>query len=381
MKTVSVPALIASMSILLLPHAFGQGALTPPPGPPAPTMKTLDQLDAKLEPRTPISSLPFTISQPGSYYLTGNLTGVSGQDGITIATSDVTLDLVGFALTGVAGSLKGVSISGGTSNIAVRNGTVRSWGGEGVDAGSASNGQFQDLRLSANGGFAGLIAGDGSTVSGCVARGNTRDGIFTGFGCTISGCTTRENLDAGIYAGQGSTVTGCTASRNTDRGIFTSGECTVSGCTANLNGGDGINASGGSTISGCTASDNHKNGIVSENGSTISGSTASYNYNDGIRVTSSCRVVENTCAGNGVDAFDGAGINALSSRNRIDSNNVMGNDRGIDCNPATANLIIRNSARGNTINYDIVAGNNAGAIIVSPGVGFSSSNAWANLEF
>ena len=33
--------------------AFGQGALTPP-GAPAPTMKTLAQIDAKLDPRTPI---------------------------------------------------------------------------------------------------------------------------------------------------------------------------------------------------------------------------------------------------------------------------------------------------------------------------------------
>ncbi len=42
-----------------------QGPLAPP-GAPAPTFKTLQQV----EPRTPISALPFTISQPGSYYLT-----------------------------------------------------------------------------------------------------------------------------------------------------------------------------------------------------------------------------------------------------------------------------------------------------------------------
>ena len=139
--------LFALATLLAFPRLFAQGDLTPPPGPPMPTMKTLDQLDAKLETRTPISALPFTISQPGSYYMTGNLMGVAGQDGITIAASDVTLDLMGFALTGVAGSLKGVRISGGAFNIAVRNGTVRSWGGEGVDAASAANGQYQDLRL------------------------------------------------------------------------------------------------------------------------------------------------------------------------------------------------------------------------------------------
>jgi len=40
---------------------YGQGSLTPP-GTPAPTMKTL----AQIEPRTPISFLPVTLSQPGS---------------------------------------------------------------------------------------------------------------------------------------------------------------------------------------------------------------------------------------------------------------------------------------------------------------------------
>jgi len=59
----------------------------------------------------------------------------------------------------------------------------------------------------------------------------------------------------------------------------------------------------------------------------------------------------------------------------------MGNDRGIDCNPASTNLIIRNSARGNTTNYDLVVGNNYGAIVLNPGAGFVSSNSWLNSEF
>ncbi len=72
--------------------AFGQGSLTPP-GPPAPMMKTL----AQIEPRIPISSLPITITNPGSYYLTANLTGGSGN-GITVSSSGVTIDLNGFTL-------------------------------------------------------------------------------------------------------------------------------------------------------------------------------------------------------------------------------------------------------------------------------------------
>src|SRR6185437_1380639 len=56
MKTKTLVACLAS-ALLAQFSSFGQGALTPPGGP-APTMKTLSQI----EPRTPISSAPFTIN-------------------------------------------------------------------------------------------------------------------------------------------------------------------------------------------------------------------------------------------------------------------------------------------------------------------------------
>src|SRR3954470_4200181 len=97
-----------------LSTVFAQGTLTPP-GAPAPTMKTLDQV----EPRTPIDATHtpgdadslFKITQPGSYYLTANVTGVPAKHGVEIAASGVTLDLNGFDLVGVPGSLDGVSVT------------------------------------------------------------------------------------------------------------------------------------------------------------------------------------------------------------------------------------------------------------------------------
>ena len=71
-------------------------------------MKTLSQI----EPRTPISSLPFTISQSGSYYLSTNLTGVSGLHGIYIATGNVTLDLTGFTIQVYGFSVVGIYVAG-----------------------------------------------------------------------------------------------------------------------------------------------------------------------------------------------------------------------------------------------------------------------------
>ena len=85
--------------------AFPQGSLTPP-GAPAPTMKSLDQI----EPRTPISSLPYTINTAGSYYLTKNLSVTSG-DGITISVDKVALDLNGFTISSNAASATGTGIS------------------------------------------------------------------------------------------------------------------------------------------------------------------------------------------------------------------------------------------------------------------------------
>ena len=84
-------------------------------------MKSLDVV----EPRTPISSLPFTISAGGSYYLTRSL---SGSQGITITATRVTLDLNGFSLTGPGPwtDAKGIEALG-PYDVVVRNGFVSGW--------------------------------------------------------------------------------------------------------------------------------------------------------------------------------------------------------------------------------------------------------------
>src|SRR4051812_5162311 len=114
MKTFRLALLIVASGTVQL---FAQGPLSPPPGVPTPTMKTLDQVEPRKEinaTNTPPTGFSiFTISAPGSYYLSGNITGVSGKFGILIQVDDVDLDLNGFTLTGVSGSLAGIRAVGG----------------------------------------------------------------------------------------------------------------------------------------------------------------------------------------------------------------------------------------------------------------------------
>lgn len=59
---------VVSLSALVVFSLMVYAGDLEPSGPPGPTMKTL----AEIEPGTPISSVPYTIAESGSYYLCAN---------------------------------------------------------------------------------------------------------------------------------------------------------------------------------------------------------------------------------------------------------------------------------------------------------------------
>lgn len=423
--------------LCLAPCAFA-GPITPPPGPVVGTHKTLTEI----EPRTAINatntpgdsdSTPsvFKITEPGSYYLTGNVTVASGRSGIEIDASNVTVDLMGFRLLGQLGSEHGILVQGTETNVTIRNGSVRSFGGDGLSGLNGDAMRVSDFTaVNCNG--RGVAVGQGSvlinivadsnigtgitalteaTIVSCTSRDNQQSGFRVDGDGTITGCTAVGNVGDGIEAGAYSTIHACSASDNGQDGISASNATTITGCTAASNGGDGFElVGGGSLVAECAAKGNQDNGIQCQTGELVSNCVVSLSGNDGIVagsgsivegcvvdssggdgivVGNDCTIRGNVCDGNGVDGLS-AGIRVSSGDNVIDGNQCTDNDYGLEV-VAAGNLIIRNFCAGNTtLNWSLVANNkclvvsaaNAGAISGnSGGVSPGSTNPWANFTY
>ena len=305
-KTAAVLLFALGLGVTLARSSSAQGPLTPP-GPPAPTMKSLDQLDAKLEQattavgatsiqveeigakvekRTPISSLPFTISEPGSYYFTGNLqfTAETGH-AITIAVNDVTLNLMGFTLSSTpAVSGDGIYLNAGVRNVAIKNGQIT-----GNTAFTYNGSTWTASR-----------AGFGNGIMAAPDLNRSEDCEFSHL--RISGCR-KNGLSASLY----SRIQHVTAARNGDTGIeglF----ATVVNCTADLNGGGGINAYHGSV----SHSTSYRNAAAGISASNVTHCLAESNGHQGIIARSVSNSVAESNDGHGISASDGSVTHSLA---------------------------------------------------------------------
>ena len=310
------------------PAAFGQGTLTPP-GAPAPTMKTLDQVEARTAlPRASDLSngtvtFPIVISASGSYYLTGNLTVASG-DIIQITAQNVTLDLNGFTIATTAGSRSGTAVLISNSRVTVCNGFI--YGSGTVSGPDYSGGGFNygvntpamtcdslvvhDLTVTGCFSYGiKITAGDTETnlAERCTANHTGSAGIFADIvrGCAANKCgglgiSGKEISDSsGTSSGTGiaaTNATNCKGVGGTGKGITASG--TARGCQGTSTSGTGLSASRVTTCQGFSTSGTGLN--ADDVGTDCTGTTNSGGYGIYGNVLTNCQGTSSSGANYGV---------------------------------------------------------------------------------
>ncbi len=308
------PGLCGCLFLAVSASTFAQGPLTPT-GPPAPTMRSLDQIEARI----PLAggSTPITISQSGSYYLTGDL-NVTGGDAITITVNRVTLDLNGYSITSSASPAAGTAInlagSGARTNITIVNGRV----GGGV---SESGGNFSGNGFASGIDYAGNapfnVRVTGVSVSGCLNNGinlSTNNSTMAescaikfvgGTGITadsIVHCTAYICGADGLYA---TAVSDSYAEVVADgRGIFAA---TASNCTGlnDSTGGYGVYVS--NAASNCLGRSSGGNGLF------CAGTACNcYGFSTGTATGLYAAVAANGCSG---QSSSGTGLAATNANN------------------------------------------------------------------
>lgn len=370
------------------------GPLDPPAGPVTSTGKTLTEI----EPRTPVNSTNtpgdatalYRITQPGAYYLTANIAGASGKHGIVITTNGVTLDLNGFELAGVVGSLDGVTSAGAfVRTCCVRNGTISGWSGSGVALVGYEH-HVRDIHSRANLG-SGISCGAAALIESCTAANNSAAGIVCLEAGVLAHCAAFANGNDGINAGSGSSLAECVASSNTLDGIDGGSGSTVTCCTARANS-TGIRVSSRSVVTGCSASENSGSGFVAGIHGTILDSVSCSNGVDGIRLAGRSLVRGNYCWANGTTDPMGAGIHVTDGGLicRIEANTCVLNSRGFRIE-YFGNILVGNMCSGsNVVNWDVAGGNKclvvrsvSGAAMYgdSGGVGIGSTDPYANFTY
>lgn len=300
-----------------------------------------------------LCELPESIDWPATVRLAGTLHGVEGQPGLSINADGVMVDLAGHSMVGVPGSISGILVESPIRDLTVKDGVISDWDGCGISALLASASRIEGVQVKANG-LSGMRVGQGSLVSNSAAHSNALDGILTQMDCVVTACSAIRNGNDGINVRDHSLISNSVASENEFFGLRTGR---------------------GSQVSGCTASSNNL-GIAVEAGSSVLQNTVSFSTGLGIRVDGRCLVKDNTLHGNH------AGLFTAFERSRIEGNTFTNNTKSGLRVAGEFNLILCNSASGNTPDYSIDPNNTYGPIMVVAGAGaMGPTDPWANFSF
>lgn len=282
------------------------------------------------------AGFPVTITQNGSYRLTGNLTVPSADtDGIALEQGliDVTIDLNGFAIIGpvqcgyfapascpAAGSGFGVRVLDGESNVTggltLINGTISGMGSAAVYV-SGSRADVRDLRV----------------------RGNAGGGLAV-YGGKIERVLVEFNGSYGIVASSDVSITDSSVQANAGPGI--SGGGLIARNQVYSNGGDGI--------------------LATANGPNVYGNQVVRNTLDGIRVGGQARVSGNSVFWNGTDQID------AGTRASVDDNMVTRQSSGYGLRLGTGAAYRNNTISSSGSSDSVTGGVDAGGNVCNGGV-------------
>lgn len=382
-----------------------------------------------------LSEVPEALEWPCRVRLAHDLeSDSSSAHAILVQANNVTIDLGGYALSGVgAVGIHGIKQGLGYKGLTVRRGTVSGFDGVGA-AGlylEGGDGRLEDVSAIDNTmgfvvasnaasawAFAGCVAKDnnedgfhlyrdavleacvahsngvqglacyeGGDVRACLANGNGGDGILVGNGGVVHASRAEGNGATGIVGLEGSRLIDCAANGNGADGLEGRESSLISGCVASTNGLRGIRAKTGSIVRNCVANGNGSHGISPDSYVTIEACTMVNNAGHGLYGHQYDVVIGCRACGNGI-SDTGAGISVWQGC-AVRDNVVMNNDVGIRAT-GVRNLIVRNNALNNTTNFDLVAQNAVGEAVVTPmspavtgstgGSGVGSTDPWANFS-
>jgi hypothetical protein len=204
------------------------GELEPPVPIGTPTMKPLNEV----EPRRPIyaSMMPLTITDSGSsWYLAENI--VTTGEGIEVAAGSVTIDLMGFRLSGDPGHGPGIDGPIATE-VVVKNGSIVGWD-KGIVLSyrsvvsnvRVSYASFSCIEVDSQSlvmdseavycGHHGIVVDSNSVVRGCIASNNMQNGIWSSW------------VDQGGFTNQGRLISGNVVTGNYRNGLRVDGHASV----------------------------------------------------------------------------------------------------------------------------------------------------------
>jgi len=230
-KNLSLTALTALTTIALAAFAVSS----------AHAQATIDQNKAVNGSVTPgdAPGFPITLSQRGSYKLTGNLVVPAATGAILITASDVSIDLNGFTITGAntcsgsgatvvcthTGSAAGIEAAAGVTDVQVRNGTVDGFEKAGLWLNQRST--VDRVKSRFNNGYAIVVRADSSVGNSWVERNG--GGVYSEGGLvfdTIASANRVSGIVVSVPA-DGALLRNNVATHNGSYGLFGSADHTT----------------------------------------------------------------------------------------------------------------------------------------------------------